>query len=283
MMSWSVALRLGRVSNLPTVTTNVLAGSVLAGSEPSLARVVVVCLAMSMMYVAGMYLNDAFDRDIDKIERPDRPIPAGQVSALDVFQVGYALLGGGVLAIALLAWTTGVGWSALASVVVLAALIVLYDAKHKQNPASPLIMGLCRAAVYVTAALAVSRELSHDVIVGAGVLVAYLIGLTYIARAENLRELGHVWPLGFLAVPFFVMRPTDGLSLAIYVLFVLVVAYALLLIKFRQVRGAVTTLIAGIAVLDALVIAREGQSLLALVAIGLWFLTRWLHRVVPGT
>jgi 4-hydroxybenzoate polyprenyltransferase len=183
----------------------------------------------------------------------------------------------------LLAWTTGVGWSALASVVALAALIVLYDAKHKQNPVSPLIMGLCRAAVYVTAALAVSRELSPGVLVGAGVLVAYLIGLTYIARAENLRELGHVWPLAFLAVPFFVMHPTDGLSLAIYVLFVLVVAYALLLIKFRQVRGAVTTLIAGISVLDALVIAREGRPGLALAAIGAWFLTRWLHRVVPGT
>ena len=283
MMKWSVALRLGRVSNLPTVTTNVLAGIVLAGAQPSVARVVVVCVAMSLMYVAGMFLNDAFDRDIDRVERPDRPIPAGHVTALAVFQAGFGMLAAGILAITVLALTTGVGWSAVACVLVLALLIVLYDAKHKQNPIAPLVMGMCRAAVYVTAAYAVSCDLSHDVLVGAGTLVAYLIGLTYIARAENLKDIGQVWPLGFLAVPFFVMRPTDGPSLAIYVLLVLVVAYALLLIKFKQIRGAVTTLIAGICVLDALVIARDGRTWLALVAIGAWFLTRWLHRRVPGT
>ena len=283
MMKWSVALRLGRVSNLPTVSTNVLAGIVLAGVQPSIARVVIVCIAMSLMYVAGMFLNDAFDRDIDRRERPDRPIPSGQVSALAVFQAGFGMLLGGIVTIALLAITTGIGWSAIGCVLVLALLIILYDAKHKQNPIAPLIMGMCRAAVYVTAAFAVSRDLSHDVLVGAGTLVAYLIGLTYIARAENLKDIGQVWPLAFLVVPFFVMRPTSGVSLAIYVLLVLVVAYALLLIKFKQIRGAVTTLIAGICVLDALVIARNGHTWLALVAVGAWFLTRWLHRKVPGT
>src|SRR5688572_14664491 len=119
-MNWKVALRLGRVSNLPTVTTNVLAGIVLAGAQPSIVRVVVVCAALSAMYVAGMFLNDAFDRDIDRVERPERPIPSGQVTALAVFQVGYGLLLGGILTITILALTTGVGWSAVLSMVVLA-------------------------------------------------------------------------------------------------------------------------------------------------------------------
>lgn len=281
-MNLAVALRLGRVSNLPTVTTNVLAGIVLAGAQPSIARVVVICVALSTMYIAGMFLNDAFDREIDRVERPERPIPSGQVTAIAVFYAGFAMLGAAILAMAVLAMTTGIGWGAVASTSALALLIVLYDAKHKGNPLAPLVMGMCRASVYVTAALAVG-DLSQPVLVGAGTLVAYLIGLTYIARAENLKDIGQVWPLGFLVVPFFVMHPTDGISLAIYVLLVLVVAYAMLLIKFRQIRQAVGTLIAGICLLDALVVARDGRTWLALVAIGAWFLTRWLHRRVPGT
>jgi hypothetical protein len=42
-----------------------------------------VLLSVSLIYVAGMYLNDAFDRDYDAAERPTRPIPSGEVSAGD--------------------------------------------------------------------------------------------------------------------------------------------------------------------------------------------------------
>ena len=39
-----------------------------------------------------------------------------------------------------------------------ARAIVLYDRHHKDNPLSPLLMGLCRVLVYVTAALAVAHD-----------------------------------------------------------------------------------------------------------------------------
>ena len=76
-MSPAVALRLGRVSNLPTVWTNALAGTALAGGEIWTRPTLLVAVGLSLLYVSGMYLNDAFDRDIDALERPDRPIPAG--------------------------------------------------------------------------------------------------------------------------------------------------------------------------------------------------------------
>ena len=53
-MKWSVALALGRVSNLPTVWTNALAGVVLAGGTAGDARVPWILLAMSLCYAAGM-------------------------------------------------------------------------------------------------------------------------------------------------------------------------------------------------------------------------------------
>ena len=65
-------LRLGRVSNLPTVWTNVLAASVLAGGDLQPGKIVLVVRAMTTFYVGGMYLNDYFDRCIDARERPGR-------------------------------------------------------------------------------------------------------------------------------------------------------------------------------------------------------------------
>src|SRR5262245_47835289 len=91
-MSLAVALRLGRASNLPTVWTNVLAGTVLAGGQPWTGSTLLAGIGVSLLYVSGMYLNDAFDRDIDAKERPTRPIPAGLISLNAVFAAGFALM-----------------------------------------------------------------------------------------------------------------------------------------------------------------------------------------------
>ena len=70
-MKLKTALRLGRVSNLPTVWTNVLVGAALGGASwaswGDWGRVVLVLLAMSAAYVGGMFLNDAYDAEIDDL------------------------------------------------------------------------------------------------------------------------------------------------------------------------------------------------------------------------
>jgi len=105
-------LKLGRVSNLPTVWTNVLAGTILGGGDAGGARTVLVALAMSMFYTGGMYLNDYCDRHIDARERPERPIPRGEISQTTVAVIGYALLFGGIALMAglgVVAAVVGVG------------------------------------------------------------------------------------------------------------------------------------------------------------------------------
>lgn len=186
-MTLDVALRLGRVSNLPTVWTNVVAAAALAGAPLARPAVVAAALACSILYVGGMFLNDAFDREIDARERPERPIPAGLVSAREVFVGGFGLLTAGV---AMLAVT---GRSANGSVLpggtagaALAAAIVWYDVRHKDNPLAPLLMGTCRALVYVAAAAALTGAVGAGVVAWAGVLLAYLIALTAVARHPRL-------------------------------------------------------------------------------------------------
>jgi len=281
-MRAGVALRLGRVSNLPTVTSNVLAALALAGRPVTLAHVVILCVALSLFYVGGMWLNDAFDRDLDRVERPERPIPSGQTDAATVFAWGFAMLGAGVGMIAALALGGGHVEAVLSSLG-LAFVIVYYDMHHKGVPWSPLIMGLCRAGVYTTAALSVRGDLCVEVLIGAGALVAYLIGLTYVAKQENLRELGNLWPLGFLGAALIAAWPRGELAFAIHVALIGWVVRALWLLRARRIKDAVVSLIAGIALLDALWIASCGHTGVAAVAIGCFALTTILQRVVPGT
>lgn len=286
-----VWLRLGRVSNLPTVWSNALAGTVLAGGDPWQLATLLVAVALSLLYVGGMYLNDAFDQAIDARERPGRPIPAGEVAAETVFAAGFALLLLGLLALAagLARRPEGAGFGAMVAGIGLAGAIVLYDWNHKGNPLSPLLMGLCRVLAYATAGLAAVERPDPGLWILALVGLAWLVGLTYAAKQEAFDRLERVWPLAFLAAPLLwgLARldagPSAWLLLAGLALWL---AFALHLLA-RRARGdvprAVVSLIAGIALVDALLLATAGAVRAALVAVGCFALTLLLQRWVSGT
>src|SRR5579872_5947815 len=89
-------LILGRVSNLPTVWSNCLAGWLLNGGG-SWRRFALLCLGISCLYVGGMFLNDAFDSEFDAQHRPERPIPSGAISVGKVWGWGLGWLLAGLL------------------------------------------------------------------------------------------------------------------------------------------------------------------------------------------
>src|SRR4051812_12496968 len=159
-------LLLARFSNLPTIWTNVLAGTIVSGAAFVKADVARLCFSMSALYTAGMFLNDAFDRESDARLRPDRPIPAGDVSARETFAAGWVLLAAGLL-LAAVQHTASVLWAML-----LAAAIVLYNYRHKQNPLGPIVMGACRGLVYFVAA-ATASAVTPAVAVAAFALTLY--------------------------------------------------------------------------------------------------------------
>lgn len=290
-MRLPVALRLARISNLPTVWSNVLVGVALAGGAWNDPRVPLVLLSLSLFYTGGMLLNDAFDREFDARERPERPIPAGEASATEVFAYGSGMLGAGL---ALLLPGQGGGtaspWGAAGSGLALAATILLYNVHHKANPLSPLLMGICRMLVYLTAALAVaSSALPATLYISALVLLCYLVGLTYAAKQEHLDRLDNAWPLLLLAVPLLY-----GLDLARQQPLVLLPLLALLLCSTLSVRrlrrrargdvpAAVAALIAGISLLDAMLLAGLGQVVPMMLALGAFALTLLAQRRVSGT
>jgi 4-hydroxybenzoate polyprenyltransferase len=282
--SLTALARLGRVSNLPTVWTNVLAATVLAGGEWRNLRTGVVLVAMSLFYVGGMYLNDYFDRAIDARERPTRPIPAGDLAAGTVAAIGFALLAGGVVSMAVL------GQATLPAGLALALAVVGYDVWHKGNPAGPVVMGLCRALVYVGAAAAAVGGVRPVVTVTALAMLAYVAGITYAAQQESYDRIGNLWPLAALAAPAVVALAiaTDGaLAIAAVSLLAAWTAAAVHLLMRRPVAGsvsrAVSWLIAGISLADAALVAGTGAVAAAALAVLGCAATLVAQRWVAGT
>lgn len=276
-------LKLGRVSNLPTVWTNVLAATVLAGGNPADWRMAVAIVAMSLFYIGGMYLNDWFDRDEDTRECRKRPIPSGEISPSAVASIGISLFAAAI--VILMAVSTV---AALAGAILM-ALIVVYDAFHKRNPIAPLVMGVCRAMVYVATA-ATTGDVAMTLWVPATALIAYVAGLTYAARQEHFNTVSNLWPLIVLMLPLLIaaqalMHGTSGIIVA--TLFMSLNVFAIYLLAKRPrpdaVSNAVSLLIAGISLLDAAFLARADVGPVALVGVAGFCLTLLFQRFVPGT
>ena len=283
-VSLATLLRLGRVSNLPTVWTNVLAGTVLAGGEWRGGRTGLVVTAMSLFYVGGMYLNDYFDRAVDARERPTRPIPAGEISAAAGAAAGAALL---ACAVALMATA---GTTAAATGVLLALFIVGYDAHHKEVAWAPLVMGACRACVYCGAAAAAAGTISADVLFPALACGAYVAGITYAASRESTDSIGRLWPLLLLAAPLLPAAAAlvQGATASVfYAGLLLWSACAVYLLLKRPRAGAVSRavawLIAGISLVDAAFLAAAGAIGAACWAIAGFAATLGLHKKIAGT
>src|SRR5439155_22927037 len=97
------------------------------------------CIAASAcLYLGGMALNDYFDREVDAVERPQRPIPSGTVPPAVAAGLGAALLAAGIA----LAGRAGI--PAIMDAAVLALAILLYDGVLKGTAVGFLNMGVCR-------------------------------------------------------------------------------------------------------------------------------------------
>lgn len=273
-------LQLARISNTPTVVSNAVAGAVLASAAADTGTVAVVAAAMALFYTAGMILNDVLDYDVDVRERPERPLPSGAVAR------GAALVAVIVLFVVGLALLAIEGLEPFLAGLGLAALIVLYDAWHKGNPLSPVLMGACRALVYFVAALAVAAEVPLEVSTAAAVLLLYIVGLTRVAKAEGGGVLG-AWPLAAVlaAIGYWVGWVDSVWFALLLVAFAAWVVRSIWLVRSRRRIGAgVVSLIAGVSLFDALAVASAGGSLAAVgVCLAAFLLTIALQTKIAGT
>jgi 4-hydroxybenzoate polyprenyltransferase len=132
-------LELLRPPNVMTAVADVLAGYAVGGMANPAALPWLVG-ATACLYAGGVVLNDYFDRHLDALERPERPLPSGRVSARGAATLGGALLLAGV---ALARRGTPAAGAVAAAT---AGLILLYDRWGKRHGVlGPANMGACRA------------------------------------------------------------------------------------------------------------------------------------------
>ncbi|NBR85728.1 MAG: hypothetical protein EB141_14245 [Verrucomicrobia bacterium] len=283
MASLRTFLVLGRVSNVPTVWTNCLAGWLLAGGG-EWSRFAWLCAGATLVYIGGMFLNDAFDAEFDTQYRRERPIPSGAISREAVWRWSVVLLAGGT---GMLGW---LGREPAILAVQLLVCVVLYDAFHKSLDWSPVLMASCRFFLLLTAASAGVRGVDGLAIWTAVVLGCYIIGLSYIARREAAPGLLRYWPLVLLAAPLvlaFIIN--DGYfrerALLIGAILGLWAVKCLRLTLWQSppaIGRTVSGLLAGICLVDLLAVANQPPDISASF-LGCFALALIFQRFVPAT
>lgn len=184
MLNFRALVELCRLPNVFTALADVMMGflvthaTALGGPELTLLGA-----ASCLIYTAGMVLNDVFDVEIDRAERPDRPLPSGRVSVPLARALGLGLLAAGVGCAGGAAALAGDARPAYV-VAGLAVLVLAYDLVLKSTPLGPLAMGGCRA-LNVLLGMSLSETPWQTVhLIVAGGMGVYIVGVSWFARSE---------------------------------------------------------------------------------------------------
>ena len=188
-------LQLLRLPNVFTAMADVAMGFIFvrgvadfgrAGSTAA-AELAVLIVASSLLYLAGMVLNDWFDYDVDRQERPARPLPSGRIARSTAARLGWGLLISGVMVASAAGYFLGSILPAGVAVA-LAVCIVLYDGILKRTPLGPLAMGGCRTLNVLLGMSATGMIWRAENCLVAAAIGVYIAGVTFYARWEAERS-----------------------------------------------------------------------------------------------
>jgi 4-hydroxybenzoate polyprenyltransferase len=280
-------LELVRPANVVTALADVLAGYGIAGLSHH-AAVPWLLVSTSCLYAGGVVLNDVFDRDLDRVERPERPIPSGRVRVEAAARFGAALLIAGIVTAAMATGAAGLVAAALAG------CIFLYDAWGKRQWLfGPINMGICRGLnlllgvaavptaiasawpltilplVYITAVTALSRgevhggrrEVAAFALISLGLVLIALLVVAGMHRSLAAAVLTIVLGLVLLPLVWRAYRTPDAVTIR------------------RAIRGGVLLL----AVMDAALGAAYAGNVYSLLILATATVAGRLARLFPVT
>lgn len=262
-----------RPSNVLTAISDVLAGVALAclflqQDLPPNNPLIWITISSMLLYTGGIVFNDVFDAALDKVERPERPIPSGRIkkSAASVL---------GTLAFAIgcfLAYQVNMTAFYVSLAIVLMCL--LYNGKAKHHfLAGPIVMGACRGLNLLLGMAVLPDALSYWYI--AIIPIIYIASVTNISRGEVygsnktalLVSIG-LYSIVILTLLYFTYSSKNYLALVFILLFSVMigspVSKALKTLQPQDVRKAVKFGVLALILMNASWIAISGHWLLAL-------------------
>jgi 4-hydroxybenzoate polyprenyltransferase len=279
-------LQLCRPANLPTAASDIVAGAAISGGISSLfagpemqlhliAGILALLAASVFLYAGGVVLNDVFDLETDRKERPERPIPSGLIPRTSAAVFGTALLVSGVLLAFLSRQESGV------IALFLAAGIVLYDGLAKKSSFfGPLVMGICRG---LNLWLGMSLVPFSDAPGYAWVPVIYIFAITAVSRSEvsGGGKVSILWAFFLYALAIFSVGAITWIhgghfwQMLPFLGFFAALVYTPLLRAYREktpgaIRNAVKAGVLGLIVMDAAWVAGFAQGYIALLVLLFW-------------
>jgi hypothetical protein len=178
-------LQLTRPANIVTSVSDVLAGIAISGfffahafHVNQILPVLLLCISTIGLYGGGVVFNDVFDAELDRTERPERPIPSGTVSIKEATALGTILLLIGTVSAFAYNFFSGT----IAFIIAIAALI--YDKWGKHHAViGPINMGLCRGLNLLLGISIETTSLLQWWYI-AFIPVIYIASITMISRGE---------------------------------------------------------------------------------------------------
>jgi 4-hydroxybenzoate polyprenyltransferase len=254
-------LLLIRLPNVFTVPSNILAGyfATITLAEADSVHLVALVISSGLLYIAGIILNDYFDIEIDKRERPFRPLPSGNISKRHALSIAIiALLIANTISLLL-------GPTSFALSLALTLAIIAYDYRLKHGLLGPFAMGAARLLNVIFGASLVLPYLSNHSygIVGAAAasLFLYTIAITILSK----KEAGNERPNSILVflIVFSVISALAALGLLVQLqwafLLNLSIFATVMIVTFKQhlmkevpsVQKAVRNMVISIIILDS--------------------------------
>jgi hypothetical protein len=168
-------LLLIRLPNLFTLPSNILLGFILVSTFTltitSVIQILMLVTISTLLYCVGLVLNDLFDYEIDRKERPTRPIASGKISrkmAIIIVTIFTAI----ALTLSVLVSVTTFGISVL-----LLAIIFGYDKYLKNTNAGPFTIAAARVTNVI---LGTSSNINSVDNFPQNVLLVFVLTITFV-------------------------------------------------------------------------------------------------------
>ncbi len=277
-------LRLLRTGALFSPAADVMAGLCVA-ALPWNAAAGRAMAASVLVYAAGMALNDFADRREDARQRPERPIPRGQIRPGAALALGLGLLLGGT------ALSPVPLWHGL-----LAVLVLGYDFLLKRHPLSgALTMGTLRGLNLATAAALGGGAAGESMalLAAASAYGVYILAVTLLGVLEDSSSVRPKAVVSLLAVPPLValmalFAVQGGVWPAPAVALVPILLFSARNRRVgewnaRTIRGAMLWLLLGTMLYTGLLCLAAGRPIEALAAFVAILPARWIARRIALT
>jgi 4-hydroxybenzoate polyprenyltransferase len=234
-----------RPANIVTSVADVLGGIAISGffAEQDLFSqhilpAILLCISTIGLYGGGVVFNDVFDAELDKLERPERPISSGIISVKEGTLLAIFLLLAGIIIAFVVNITSGI----FALSISLAAIV--YDKWGKHHSfLGPLNMGLCRGLNLLLGVSILMPQLNIYWYV-AIIPIIYIASITMISRGEvhggkskSLYFAGFLYILVAASIFFISLDNKNTLLTCIFLFLFLLMIFTPLIKAARQPIG----------------------------------------------